>query len=383
MVDFDVIVAGAGPAGSLSAYHLAAAGLKVLILDKAKFPRRKICGGGLTEHAARYLPFDVSTVIQREVNWGYLGFRGKHVATIHSDQPIACLVERSSFDAFLLQQAREAGAVFHQDQRVIGFREEGEITVVQTSTGQWRARFLIGADGVHSQIARLSNLAQDKATSLSYEALLKLPPEPKLSLTDSITFDFGTLFWGYGWIFPKANHLNVGVFRNWPGRKVSRRQLLRFINQHSGLRDLEILDVRAYPGPLGGREIARHAGRTVLVGDAAQLADPWLGEGITFALLSARLAAEAILEQTPHQEPDLANYSLMINEQITPQLVAARKLSFLINLFYGVNVQFLRRSPTLQQIIIDLLRGERSRLQIWTELKSDFPRILFNILRKK
>lgn len=380
MKHFDVIIIGAGPAGSQAAYHLAAAGWSVLLLDKARFPRRKVCGGGLTERGRKKIPFDITPVVHQTVTWGYLGFRGRKVCTIEGHQPIAHLVDRTSFDDFLRQKAAEKGATCQQGERVIKISQTGEGVIVQTDQANYQSRFAIGADGVHSQVARQLGLLAGSPTSLAVEARLALPPDRQSGLTDGITFDFGTLPWGYGWIFPKHDHLNVGVFRNWPGRRASRRQLLRFIRQHPGLDEGQILDIRAYPGPTGGDKGPRHQGRVLLAGDAAQLADPWLGEGISYALISSRIAAETLLAAGRAATPDLAPYSDRIEREILSQFRTARKIAVLVGLFYGLNVQFLKRSALLQGMIADLLCGEQSYQAVWKALKSQFFAILSQII---
>jgi geranylgeranyl reductase family protein len=382
MNPYDVIVIGAGPAGSLAAYRLASAGWTVLLLDKARFPRRKVCGGGLTERAHQEIPFDITPVVHQTVTWGYLGFRGRQVCTIDGQRPIAHLVDRTSFDDFLRQKAVSEGARWHQGERLRTIRQTRHQVTVQTDQASYQAHFAIGADGVHSQVARQLGLLTNSPTSLATEARLALPADRQGSCADGITFDFGTLSWGYGWIFPKRDHLNVGVFRNWPGRQTDRQQLLRFIRQHPGLDESQILDIRAYPGPSGGLRGPRHQGRVLLVGDAAQLADPWLGEGIGYALASARMAAETLLASAA-DTPDLSSYSQGIEQEILVQFRTARKMAFLVSLFYGLNVQFLKRSSALQAIIIDLLRGDRSYTDIWTDLSRHIPRMLWGILSGK
>lgn len=380
---FDVIVIGAGPAGSMAAYHLASAGLKVLILDKARFPRRKVCGGALTHRGLLELPFDITPLIHKTVDWGYVGFRGHKVCAIQNDLPLSYLIDRASFDEFLVLKAVEAGAVFLQGERVIHISQSECLVTIQTSSQPYQGLFAIGADGIHSIVADQTGLMDEGTTSLCYEARLTLPADAKPAMTDAITFDFGTLPWGYSWIFPKRNHLNVGVFRNWPGRRTTKHDLLCFISQHPGLREAEILDIRAFPGPTGGTPGSLHQGRILLVGDAAHLADPWLGEGISYAMASGRMAAETILSQTDDETPDLAAYSDRINREFISQFIYARKMSVLVNLFYFLNVRFLKRSPTLQAIIVDLLRGERNYQEIWQYLKTHFPSVLWKILTGK
>ena len=383
MKTYDVLISGAGPAGSLAAYHLASAGWAVLLLDKAQFPRQKVCGGGLTEHGRRQIPFDITPLIHQTITWGYLGFRGRKVCTIHDEQPIAHLIDRLSFDDFLRQQAVSRGAECHQGERVTGITQTSERVTVQTDQNAYEARFAIGADGVHSLIAKQLGLLPQRTTSLATEAHLALPANRQETLTDGITFDFGTLPWGYGWVFPKRDHLNVGVFRNWPGTRTNRNQLLRFIRQHPGLDENQILDIRAYPGPTGGALGPRHRGRVLLAGDAALLADPWLGEGLTYALSSGRIAAEALLGTNNDDEPNLSIYSNRIEKEILTEFRTARKMAVLVSSFYGLNVQFLKRSTTLQQVIIDLLRGERSYTDIWNDLSSHIPSTLHKIIAGK
>ncbi len=379
----DVIIIGAGPAGTMAGYFLAKAGLDVLIIDKSTFPRRKICGGGLTHRGFCEIPFDISHVIHRQINWGYLGFRGRKVATIQGDKPIAYLVDRASFDDFLLRKAKDQGLASHLGERFLSLKEENNLIQVETNKASYTSRYLIGADGVHSQVAKAIGADPSQGSSLAYEARLALPHNHELPLIDSITFDFGTLLWGYGWIFPKKDHLNVGVFRSWPGKRTSKRILMRFIQQHPVLHQLPILDIRAFPGPLGGGNPTVQKDKILLTGDAAQLVDPWLGEGIYYALVSGRLAAESIISSEKGNSEEILQYSERIDRALTPQLTSARKLSLGVNFLYMINVLALSASPTLQSMIIDLLRGERSYSQLLKTIKKEFPSLIWKIVMGK
>ena len=122
---------------------------------------------------------------------------------------------------------------------------------------------------------------------------------------------------------------------------------------------------------------------TILIGDAAHLVDPWLGEGLYYALASGQLAAKCIIESEQNNDYEISHYSEQIHSTLVPELAAARKLSLLINLLPLVNVLALKASPTLQQMIIDLLRGEISHTQLWKTLKKHFPKLIWKILRGK
>jgi geranylgeranyl reductase family protein len=366
----------------MAGYFLARAGLDVLLIEKSRFPRRKICGGGLTHRAFQEMPFGVDPILHQSVLWGMIGFRGQKITTIKHNQPVAYLIDRASFDNFVLQKALDQGAKCLNGERVRHFHDERGLFTVQTDQNTWYSRYLVGADGVHSLIAKGAGLLPDRETSLAYEALLSYPQNKTDQLIQSITFDFGTLLSGYGWIFPKRDHLNVGVFRNWPGHRASKSHLLRFINQHPSLRELPILDLRAYPGPLGGRIGQLHRNRLILAGDAANLADPWLGEGLHYALLSGRMAAETIIQHSSGQINDLSAYSLGVKDIFEPQFMAARRLALLVSVLPYLNVHLIRTSATFQKMVIDLLRGERTHQQIWRDLMTFLPSKIMSLFWK-
>ena len=377
---FDLIIVGGGPAGSIAGYTLATNGLKVLILDQTHFPRRKVCGGGLTLQAQKEIPFDISNVIHQEVASGNIGFRGRAIKTISDDTPIAFMIDRISFDALLLKKAVEQGATTRLGQRAKAVSEQDDLIQVQTNQETYYGKHLIGADGVHSIVAKQTGLIINRSTSLAYEARLSRESDAKLAHTEMITFDFGTILFGYGWIFPKRDHLNVGVCRTWPAKKASKRHLLRFIDQHPTLHRENIIDIRAFPVPLGGRKNTLHKNNILLVGDAANLADPWLGEGLYYALYSGRLAAETIIKHIDGNLKDLASYTQEINRRCVDQFNYAKRFSFFVNALPYINVMLLKSSRTLQNIMIDLLRGALTYKRAWKLLMTKSPGLLWGKL---
>lgn len=380
---YDVIIVGAGPTGAIAGYTLSKDGLSVLILDKSVFPRHKVCGGGLTHRAYQECPFDITPVIHRSIDWGYVGFRGRVIGAIHGDGPIAYLIDRRSFDQFLLDQATAQGAEFVQNQPVTDLREVNGLVYVHSGRRDFHSRYVIGTDGVHSLVAKKCGLITKRSTSLAYEARLCLPTGSDNPAVDSITFDFGTILFGYGWIFPKCDHLNVGVFRSWPGKRTTKRQLMHFIDQHPSLDETQIMDIRAFPIPLGGKQHILHQGQILLAGDAANLADPWLGEGLYYAFASGRMAAEATLGHINRQIQHFAEYTYRVNQQLNHQMVYARRIACLMHALPLLNVQALLASSTLQGIVIDLLRGDCTYQEVWQGLAKLFPKYTRYILDRK
>lgn len=373
----DVIIIGAGPAGAMTAYSLAKAGVGVQLLEKAHFPRRKTCGGGLTHRAFKEIPFDIDPVIHQAVTWGTVGVNGRKYGSIHGDEPISYLIDRRSFDAFLLEKALAQGANCHFGKRCLSLTQEENSIRVRTEDHTYRCRYLVGADGVHSRVAHQLGLLTQRRTSLAHEAQLTYNPQNTHGFPDGITFDFGALPSGYAWIFPKRDHLNVGVFRSWPGKRTTKHHLLNFIKRHPGLSQSKIMTLHAYPVPHGLHQERLHCQRALLVGDAANLADPWLGEGLYYALSSGKIAAEAILNHLHGHTPDLASYTRKIHQRFSNQFAAASRLSLTIHALPPLSVWLLKSSASLQNMVIDLLRGTKTHETVWREIQTWLPKKLW------
>jgi len=292
----DVIIVGAGPAGAVLAYLLARFGLDVLVLEKATLPRYKTCGGGVTLKTLQNLPFDAGPVYECQAVGGILSYAGRQLLKADLGWTVAWTVMRGRFDHFLIQQAVMAGATLVEDVAVEGVTLHDDRVVVHSAKGDYAARLLVGADGVNSGVARSLGLLPDRRVGVAVEAEVAVPPSGLEAQGAYATFDFGALPHGYGWIFPKQDHLSVGVFQAQPGKAAGLRQRLdQFIACQPALQGGQMLHFQGHPIPLGATRQPVDRGRALLVGDAANLADPWLGEGIYYAVLSARLAAPVML----------------------------------------------------------------------------------------
>jgi geranylgeranyl reductase family protein len=377
----DVIVVGTGPAGAVLAYLLAKRGLDVLILERATLPRYKSCGGGVTWKAMQNLPFDASAVFEHKAVGGIVTFAGQQLLKAELGWPVAWLVMRDRFDHYLVQQAVIAGARLIEGIKVVNVEDRRDRVVVISSEGELEAQLLAGADGVNSIVARSVGLMPNREVGVALEAELAVAPASLEQQGAYATFDFGALQGGYGWIFPKRDHLSVGVFKAIPGKAVGLKKALeKFIASEAVLIDPRILHLQGHEIPLGGRTQTLHKGRVLLVGDAANLADPWMGEGISYAVVSARLAAEQMFYALESKEFDLSGYTALINASITPQLLSARLFAKIVYALPEMCSDLLSKSPFMQQMIFDVIRGDRSFKEMTASLLLGMPRIVIETL---
>jgi len=202
--------------------------------------------------------------------------------------PVNVMTVRSEFDAYCLRQTVTAGARFQiiSTIRSVTARENGAI--VNTDEGDFRCHFLIGADGANSRIRRLSNQFSDITLGFALETCLPVSDADAIDMA----FDFGRVKNGYGWVFPKDDHVNIGLYTNAAEVRISRQELDAYARQKCG-RPPSASVVGHHIG-LGGPWYRPKSRRVFLIGDAAGMVDPLLGEGIYFAIKSGQIAAAAI-----------------------------------------------------------------------------------------
>jgi geranylgeranyl reductase family protein len=287
-MDFDVVVVGAGPAGCSAAYDLVKLGRSVLVIDRSEFPRLKACAGAITIKAYRALRYPIDPIIRRVCTDLNVGYRTERISTFKSNHPICVMTVRSEFDAFCLQQTINAGAQFAVIKQLLDVSESGDGVVIKTSEGLLRSRFVIGADGANSRIRQLINALPEFERGLALEA--KVPHDAPHTV--NMEFDFGAVSEGYGWVFPKHDHLNVGLYTNRCDLKLSKDLLRNYVL--SRVKSDDITELIGHSTGLGGWRYSFKFKRVFLVGDAAGLVDPLLGEGIYNAIKSGQLCAEAI-----------------------------------------------------------------------------------------
>ena len=313
----DVVIVGAGPSGSFLGYLLARNGCAVRIIDKAPFPREKVCGGGISNKTVELLPFDISSVVQKRIKGAYLTYQNSHTVVKDLGARAGVAVLRSDFDHLLLQNAITAGAKFDSNTEFIKAEQAGDRVTVTTSHGTIATRYVVGADGVMSRV-RESVFGRGLVKyAPAVEALVSVSPDKAARIGDRVLFDFGGIPRGYGWIFPKKDHLNVGVFSIYPTRSI-KKALARFIGRYGILNSPSHVKNLGFAIPLKNTRRVFERDNFILVGDAGGFAESFYGEGIYFALKSAVLAATALT--AAFDRPSEHLYSRLVEEKIQPDL---------------------------------------------------------------
>jgi geranylgeranyl reductase family protein len=338
VASYDVAIVGAGPAGSTAAYRLATAGARVVLLDKATFPRDKPCGGGVTGRAARLLPFSIEPVVEDVVDRLECGLRYRHRFTRHACAPLAFMTQRRRLDHFLLQKAEEAGA---------------EVRAGETADArEFDARIMIGADGCNGSSAKQLGLADGVVHGVALEA--NYPHDPRYA--GAMVLEIAAIRGGYGWIFPKGDHVNVGVGGNGEEGPRLRAELRRMCEAY-GIDPDAAQDTRGYRLPLRlpGTLLAR--GQAAVIGDAAGLVDPFSGDGIYEAFLSAQLVTEAALAVLAGRAENLDAYQAAVEQRITPLTRAGWGAKRAFERFPRATYA-LARLPVTFRALEKLLQGE-------------------------
>jgi geranylgeranyl reductase family protein len=315
---YDAIVVGAGPAGSTAAYRLASAGADVLLLDRARFPRDKPCGGGVTGRAARLLPFSIEPVVEHVVSAVDMRLRYGKTLARGDGVPLVYMTQRKRLDHFLVQKAVEAGAQFREGVKVGELEVRGDGVSVEG----FEADVLIGADGVNGVTARRLGLGGNRVVGVALEANLPYSKMDRSAYDGRLALELGVVPGGYGWVFPKGDHANLGV-GGWEEEGPRLRDHLRRLCEAHGASFDDLEDLRGYRLPLRepGSTLAR--GQALLVGDAAGLIDPVSGDGMFEGFLSSQYASEAALDLLAGREESLDPYGPRLAKRLATHLWAS------------------------------------------------------------
>jgi flavin-dependent dehydrogenase len=304
----DVLIVGGGPAGSSCAWGLRSSGLQVVILDKAKFPRNKVCGGWITPHVVRVLEMDLEDYARARTLQPITGFRisrippqtfaggpgsGQREVNVPYTEPISYGIRRCEFDEYLL---RRSGAHIGEGVSISSVERSGDGWLIN---GRIWTRLLVGAGGHFCPIARF--LGEDKTDQPVVAQEVEFEMDAEQAAGCAIQQEIPELYFchdlqGYGWCFRKNNFLNIGLGR------LDQRALPEHVN-----RFVEFLRAQGklmfnLPQRMSGHAYLLHGhsrrkvvdDSVMLIGDSAGLAYMQSGEGIRPAVESGLMAAEVI-----------------------------------------------------------------------------------------
>lgn len=354
---FDVIVVGAGPAGSTAARECAARGLSVLLLDRAVFPRDKPCGGGVNVRAARLLPFDLAPVTERTMYGVSVSLRGAHRFTRRYAEPLIYLTQRRHLDTFLVEHAVRAGAILRERAPVQGVERHASHLVVRAGGETFEGRTLVAADGANGRTAALAGLTVRRQMGVALEASLTPAGGIPSEWEDVFGLDLGSIPGGYGWLFPRDDHVNIGVggwHRFAPSLRARLDRLVRFY----GFDPAGQWSLRGYHLPVRRPGAPLVDGNVLLVGDVAGLLDPLTGDGIYSAIYSGWAAGNHLAAYLSGQTPDLQGYVQEVQAGLLADLRVAGKVCGLFHLAPGAFVTLIQRRPRAWRGACRILRGD-------------------------
>ncbi|MXX80752.1 MAG: NAD(P)/FAD-dependent oxidoreductase [Chloroflexi bacterium] len=361
---WDAIVVGAGPGGSTAAYDLASAGADVLLLDRARFPRDKPCGGGVLVSALRMLPYSLDPVTERTIHAFRVRYKRRWEFEHRYPEPLAIMTQRSRLDAYMAEQATARGADL-RDASPVRRIEGGTVTLANGDAHESEA--IIAADGANGVVRRSLGLPRLRG-AVALEGNADRAAQPAgARWSDAVGLELGSMPGGYGWVFPKGDHCNVGL-GGFPAAAPTLRDELSSYASCESFDGASLTELRGHHLPLRDPDSALVSGRVVFVGDAAGLIDPLSGEGIGNAIRSGQLAAEAALELLSGRASDLSAYRDRVEAEIEPELRVARQLQALFHQCPWPYVQLLRRSDRFWTAFCRIVRGESSYTQFQSRL---------------
>jgi geranylgeranyl reductase family protein len=391
-IEFDVIIVGAGPAGSTAAKILSGKGYKILLLDKEKFPRDKPCGGGIPQRVIRRFPYIMEDNIIEDSVYGGIAHTPdlNDEVKLEKDAPIGATIIRQKFDNHLLQLALKNGAVLKEKKLVTDIKIlEDKANVFTDDGSSFESKIVIGADGIQSIVAKKIGLANPKRN-------------PAVCIFEEIQVDSNVLdsyfgkkklthiymkfqgINGYGWIFPKKHHLNLGIcafslHEKDSNKKINLKELyykyIKILNESKVIpNDLAHDNIKGGQFPLYPLE-KTFANRVILCGDAAGFINPFSGEGIYYAMSSAEIGAKLIdkaLSSGKADEDFLCKYEKMwkkdFGRDIKQYYMVGKKQRERTHKL----VDIIKKDKIFADIVFGILLGDKSIYEYRWKLRKRF-----------
>ncbi len=401
-MNYDVIVVGAGPAGSTAAKNLAEKGINVLLLDKATFPRDKPCGGGLPTRVQKRFPY-IEPFLD-SVSYGTSMFSSslRYKCDLIREKPFLEMVLRKDFDYGLLSLAQKAGATFLGGKSVVDVVVQKDKVSVMLEDGQTiETQMVIGSDGMHSVVAEKTNLSK-KLEVLCVSLMQEQQMTPKQLTTFFTKKRLIYLFIkahgiaGYAWVFPKKNTVNIGIgeFQSAVSKERPRIPLKETYEKFiATLKEKKLLPADFPIENLKGATLPIFplentcGDRVLLCGDAAGFINPITGEGIYYAMVSGQFAAEVIAEGLQSHDLShrfLSRYQTLWDNDFGKDLKALGRFNNQWGKDSEKVIRLMMRDKKFARLIIGVTGGQISFRKYRTAIILRYVYLSFkNLFRKK
>ena len=394
---YDVIVVGAGPAGSVAAYECAKRGFKTLLLEKQSLPREKPCGGAVMYRGIRILNRQIPRrIIEQKIYGLRFVLPTGHISEFISDKMIGITVFRERFDEYAARRASSAGVDLLENARVTDASTSDECATVRLKDGrEFTSDFLIGADGVNSVVSRSLNLRPKHndllKVGLGMESDFYVGEAGVLKATNGNPTVLEIVpvpnRYSYGWVFPKREHLAIGIAGSGVHMRALRPDFDGFctrMEKRLGVKlNLEKRRTSFLGGDgLGSKNIAK---RAILVGDAAGFVDPMMGEGIAYAMHSSIFAVDVIthaMEIGQHDETILDEYHKLCRDEFASNFQMAAWAGSKGTSFADTVLSSANGYKLAADIMAMVARGEIGYSDIPSFVLRKLPRELPNIIRQ-
>ena len=375
-MQYDVIIVGAGPAGSTAARESALRGLSVLMVDKAEFPRDKPCGGAVTARCADLFDLDLTPVIERTISGAEFTWRHRWALSRSSSSAITYMTQRRNLDTFLAEQAVDAGVDFRQREELRSVERSADHVTVRAGGHSYRGRALVAADGANGTTAKMAGIQRDFQHNIALEGNITPQGSFPAKWETSIGIDFGSIAGGYGWVFPKRDHLNFGL-GGWKHVGPTLRRRLNQLVERYGFNSADLWGIRGHHLPIRSKGSKLVDGNTLLVGDAAGVIDPFTAEGIYGAVWTGKVAAASVENYLAGRASGLDGYRQQVEQQFRPELTVARQIHDIFHLCPSLFVGVERTTSILWPSLERMLQGRSSYVTLTRDLGRIWPLLEF------
>lgn len=390
---YDIVIVGASIAGSTTAYRLKSKGYSVLLIDKEKFPRDKPCGDGITTAMLRELPFRIpKNLLCEKINKVGIINYSNEIINFEIENGAIYTSPRLLFDDFLLNKAKKIGTEVVEGNRVVDIKTYNRGYKVLTTNGEYFGKVLIGADGFFSVVnnkSKIQHSIMDKKSQ--YRLGIRGYLHDKSLLLDKNTIEFymdRSLIYGYGWLFPSKNGINIGV-GGIPKKGTSIRDILiKFCNRIYKSREREFIsddldNIRGHYIPIAGFAKIFAKNNILLIGDAAKLVDPFSGEGMQWAIKSGKIAANVIHSKL-NQYVKLDKY---YNQQIYDNIYKNLRIGLRAGNYLYINFErffkIMKHNSLFGEIFSKVVVGEINYEYILRHFPKIIPKLIYNGLKAR